>query len=60
MPSNCTVAYTNGTGLYGQIFAGTVNATNTFSMNYWPISVPGHDLAPGFQVDISYLREITG
>ena len=57
-PAECKVTWTNSTGLNGQIFGGTVSATNTFDMNYRPIQVPGFDQAPGYQVDIAYIREI--
>ena len=58
-PSACKVTWTNSTGLYGQVFGGTVSATNTFTMNYWPLQLPGRNTSPGYQVDVSYLREIT-
>jgi hypothetical protein len=54
----CSVSWTNGTGLDGQIFGGTVNVTNSFSMTYLPLDVPGYTTTTGYQVDIAYIREV--
>ena len=55
----CSVSWTNGTGLDGQIFGGSVNVTNSFSMTYLPLDVPGYTTTTGYQVDIAYIREVS-
>jgi hypothetical protein len=56
----CHVTYNNNNnGLGGQIFGGTVDITNLYSLAFFPIKVPGAGQVTGFNVDIAYLREIT-
>jgi hypothetical protein len=57
--SPCTVTWENhGANAAGQVFGGTVNISNNFSMQYMPIFVPGFGQITGHKVDIAYKREI--
>ena len=58
----CTMTVSNNSTGYGQLYAGTVNASNNFTMHYVPMgNVPGSGggAAPAFTVGIEYERETT-
>ena len=57
--SPCTVSYNNNnSGLGGQVLAGTVNVQNLYSLQFFPLRVPGAGQIVGYKVDIAYEREI--
>ncbi|MBV8161449.1 MAG: hypothetical protein JO265_11050, partial [Acidimicrobiia bacterium] len=58
----CTMSISNNSTGYGQMYAGTVSASNNFTMHYVPMgTVPGSSGAgsPAFSVGIEYERETT-
>jgi hypothetical protein len=56
----CTANFdNNNNGLGGQIFGGTTNITNHFTLTYRPMLIPGAGSIVGFNTDIAYLRERT-
>ncbi|MGH2692107.1 MAG: hypothetical protein ACRDHM_06355, partial [Actinomycetota bacterium] len=54
----CTISFGSGTTISkGQLFGGSVILRPGFSMNYFPVPVPGFG-AGGFKEDVLYLREV--
>ena len=57
--SPCTVSYNNNnSGLGGQVLAGTVDVQNLYSLQFFPLRIPGAGQIVGYKVDIAYEREI--
>ena len=54
----CTISFGSGTTISkGQLFGGNVLLRPSFSMNAFPVPVPGFG-AGGFKEDVLYLREV--
>jgi hypothetical protein len=54
----CTISFgSNGTITRGQLFGGNVLLKPSFSMNAFPVPVPGFG-AGGYEEDVLYLREV--
>jgi hypothetical protein len=55
----CNFTAVNSSTMKGQVIAGTVTISNSFTMTYAPVLVPGlgNDII-GFAQDIQYVREV--
>jgi hypothetical protein len=54
----CTISFGSGSSISkGQLFGGNILLKPGFSMNYFPVPVPGFG-AGGFKEDVLYLREV--
>jgi len=56
--SPCTVSINNLNSFTGQVLGNTVNLSNSFTMSYKPVLVPGVPSLVGFDQSIVYLREV--
>lgn len=56
--SPCTVTLNNSNNFTGQALGNTVKITNSFTMAYSPVLVPGVPALAGFDQGIVYLREV--
>jgi hypothetical protein len=54
----CAINVYNNAGAGGQLYAGTVNVKNQYTLNFLPFYIPGAGGITGYNAEVAYKREI--